>query len=53
MIRTLERNSTQQTKVIEMGKLKEDLKRNGYEQNELEEIEERVMERNWHGQTQK
>ena len=45
MIRTLERNSTQQTKVIEMGKLKEDLKRSGYEQNELEEIEERVMER--------
>ena len=44
MIRTLERNSTQQTKVIEMGKLKEDLKRSGYEQNELEEIEERVME---------
>ena len=45
MIRTLERNSTQQTKIIEMEKLKEDLKRSGYAQNELEEIEERVMER--------
>ena len=44
MIRTLERNSTQQTKEIEIERLKEDLKRSGYAQDELQKIEERTME---------
>ena len=44
MIRTLEHNSTQQTKEDEMRKLKDDLVRSGYAQEELEMIEEQAIE---------
>ena len=44
MIRTLEHNSTQQTKKVEMGKLKDYLVRSGYAQDELQKIEEQAME---------
>ena len=44
MIRTLERNSTEQTKMTEMETLKKDLENSGYARTELNKIEERAVE---------
>ena len=44
MIRTLERNSTEQTKTAEMETLKKDLENSGYARTELHKIEERAVE---------
>ena len=46
MIRTQERNSTEETKTTEMEKLKEDFVKSGYELNELQKIEERMNTQN-------
>ncbi len=44
MIRTLERNSTEQTKTTEMETLKKDFEKSGYSRAELQKIEERAEE---------
>ena len=45
MIRTQERNSTEDTKSSEMKKLKKDLEKSGYSREELQKIEERLANR--------
>ena len=44
MIRTLDRNSKEQTKTTEMEKLKKDFEKSGYSHIELQKIEERAVE---------
>ena len=44
MIRTIERNSTVQTKTTEMETLKKDFEKSGYSRDELQKIEERAKE---------
>ena len=45
MIRTIERNSTEQSEVTEMKKLKEDFVRSGYKHEELERIDQKARAR--------
>ena len=44
MIRTLEHNSVEETKISEMEKLSKDLERSGYNTTELKKIENRAIE---------
>ena len=44
MIRTLNQNSTEETKTSEMEKLKKNFEKSGYAQSELEKIQKRAIE---------
>ena len=46
MIRTIERNSSEDTRTTEMEKMKEDFVRSGYKREDLERIERRAREMN-------